>query len=140
MLALTVAKGGFKLKPMKEGDCDPDAPLAADMTGMKPRCGNLNMQSVNGNTRWSFGTGTISSLAGQLSRALGVHVIDQTRITDKFVFTFEFARDPDIDSQSGSVGTALEEQLGLKLTRTKAPRGFIVIDAIERPTGGGQRP
>jgi len=140
MQTLTTAKGGFKLKPMQEGDCDPDAPLSIDMTGKKPKCGNLNMMTVDGKTRWSFGTGTMSGLAGQLSRAMGVHVIDQTGITDKFVFVFEFARDPDIDGQSASVNTALEEQLGLKLTKTKAPRGFLVIDSIERPSTGGGRP
>jgi uncharacterized protein (TIGR03435 family) len=96
--------------------------------------------SVDGKTRWSFGTGTMSGLAGQLSRAMGVHVIDKTGITDKFVFVFEFARDPDIEGQTASVNTALEEQLGLKLTNTKAPRGFLVIDAIERPSTGGGRP
>ena len=110
------------------------------MAGKKPVCGNLNMMTVDGKTRWSFGGVTISNLASQLSRALGVHVIDQTGITDKFVFIFEFARDPDVDGQSASVSTALEEQLGLKLTKTKAPRGFIVIDAIERPSTGGGRP
>jgi hypothetical protein len=36
----------------------------------------------------------------------------------------------------GSVNsfTALEEQLGLKLEKTKAPTGFIVIDHVERPS------
>lgn len=140
MQTLTIAKGGFKLKPMQEGDCDPDAPLSVDMTGKKPKCGNLNMMTVDGKTRWSFGSGTISSLASQLSRVMGIHIIDKTGITDKFVFVFEFARDPDIEGQTASVNTALEEQLGLKLTNTKAPRGFLVIDAIERPSTGGGRP
>jgi uncharacterized protein (TIGR03435 family) len=138
MQTLTVAKSGFKLKPMQEDDCDPDGPTAAAITGTKPRCGTLYMMTVEGKTRWSFGTGTMSSLASQLSRALGVHVIDQTGITDKFVFVFEFARDSDPGSESPSVGTALEEQLGLKLTKIRGPRGFIVIDAIERPSTGGR--
>ena len=33
--------------------------------------------------------------------------------------------------------TALNDQLGLKLVKTKGPRGFLVIDAIERPTPDG---
>jgi hypothetical protein len=35
--------------------------------------------------------------------------------------------------------TALEEQLGLRLERVRAPREFIVIDQVQRPTPGGDR-
>jgi uncharacterized protein (TIGR03435 family) len=142
LYALTVGKGGFKLKPMKDGDCAPNdgTPPASppDMTA-KPRCGNLNMMTVEGKTRWNWGTGTMSSLANQLSRVFGVHVIDQTKITDQFVFRFEFTRAPDPLDTESSVMAALDEQLGLKLTKTKGPRGFIVIDHIERPTPDGPR-
>ena len=31
------------------------------------------------------------------------------------------------------LSTAVEQQLGLKLEKTKGPRGFLVIDHIERP-------
>jgi uncharacterized protein (TIGR03435 family) len=137
LYALSAAKSGFKLKPMKDGDCEPNPNdgTPPDPKAAKPRCGNLNMMTVDGKTRWTFGTGTMSSLAGQLSRAIGVHVMDRTAITDAFVFTFEFRRDQDPpDTESASVSTALEEQLGLKLTKTRGPRGFIVIDRIERPT------
>ncbi|HEX5217588.1 MAG TPA: M56 family metallopeptidase [Vicinamibacterales bacterium] len=140
MQTLTIAKGGFRLKPMKEGDCEPYVPNAPMQPTGKAVCGALNMAGGDGRTRWTFGGFKISSLAGQLSRALGIHVIDKTGITDQFVFTFEFARDADTDGQAASVGTALEEQLGLKLTSTKAPRGFLVIDSIERPSTGGGRP
>jgi uncharacterized protein (TIGR03435 family) len=92
------------------------------------------MMTTNGLTRWQFGTGSMSSLANQLSRALGTHVIDRTGITDKFVFNFEFMREPDVlNIESSQVATALKEQIGLTITNVKAPRGFIVIDSIERP-------
>ena len=136
MYELNVAKSGFKLKPMKEGDCDPDGPMRPDPAASKPRCGTLYMTSSDpGGTRWSFGTGTMASLAGQLSRSLGMHVIDRTAITDKFVFTFQFGADPNaLSIETSGVSTALKDQLGLTLTTIKAPRGFIVIDAIDRPT------
>jgi uncharacterized protein (TIGR03435 family) len=138
MYELKVAASGFKLKPMKEGDCEPDDGTPPDRNAAKPRCGNLYMMTANGLTRWSFGTGTMSSLANQLSRSLGTHVIDRTRITDKFVFTFEFTRAADeLNIESSGVSTALRDQLGLTISNTKAPRGFIVIDAIERPTERG---
>jgi uncharacterized protein (TIGR03435 family) len=137
LLALTVAKGGFKLKPMKDGDCEPNdgtPPSLSDVNAAKPRCGNLNMTTNEGMTRWTFGTGSMSGLAGQLSRVLGVHIVDKTGITDQFVFRFEFRRGDDAFATEAFVFAALDEQLGLKLDKTKGPRGFIVIDAIERPT------
>jgi uncharacterized protein (TIGR03435 family) len=153
MFALTVAKSGFKLKPMKDGDCEPldgtggmpPGPLAP---GAKPRCNSLNMSGRGPNTAWTFGGFPVSSLAGRLSGALGRQVIDRTGITGDFIIYFEFHPDEntpgivwpaerDADTsvpQAASVFTALEQQLGLKIEKTKAPRGFIVIDSIERPT------
>jgi bla regulator protein BlaR1 len=138
LYGLTVAKGGLKLRPMKEGDCDPDRLGPIDQNAAKPRCGNLTMAGVEGKTRWTFGGAKLSDLAGQLSRLLGVHVVDQTGITDQFVMRLEFTREPDVaDIESTSVFTALNDQFGLKLVKTKGPRGFLVIDAIERPTPDG---
>jgi uncharacterized protein (TIGR03435 family) len=144
LLSLTVGKGGFKLKPMKEGDCvpyDANAPTGPPdpktMLTAKPTCGQLSMTGSEGKTIWKWGTGTVSSLANQLSRVLGIHIVDNTGITDKFVYVFEFQRDPDALLTENYVRTALEEQLGLKLDKAKGRRGFIAIDAIERPTPDG---
>jgi uncharacterized protein (TIGR03435 family) len=47
-------------------------------------------------------------------------------------------RDSDTSEEpAASIFTALEQQLGLKLESVKAPRGFLVIDHIERPTTNG---
>jgi uncharacterized protein (TIGR03435 family) len=145
MMSLTVGPGGLKLKPMKDSDCDPNVAPSFDPAAPL-RCGNLGMLAgEGGKTLWTFAAFPMSALAGQLSRTLRVHVIDNTKITDKFVFRFEFARGQDSFETEASVAAALDDQLGLKLTRTKGPRGFLVIDAVERPTpdggrGGGERP
>lgn len=138
MFKLVVAKGGFKLKPMKEDDCEQgDGPV--NTQAPKPRCGNINMQSVNGRTRWVFGAHQISQLASMLTRDAGAHVINETGLTDKYVFTFEFVRSDatrggtDAAPTGPDVNTALQEQLGLKLEPTRAPRGYLVIDSIQRP-------
>ncbi len=135
MYSLTVGKGGFKLKPMKEGDCvvlDMSAPM--DMNPRIPKCGQLNMNLVEGKTVWTFGGFTMASFAGRLTSALKMHVIDNTNISDKFVFRFSFPRDPDPLITETGIFAAVEEQVGLKLEKTQGPRGFLVIDAIERPT------
>ena len=140
MFKLVVGKGGFKLKPMNEGDCVPgDGPV--DMQATKPRCGNIMMLGGPGINRWTFGGYKISQLANMLTRSAGAHVIDATGLTDKYVFKFEFARE--FTREDGTttsaptapdLNTALQEQLGLKLEPTRGPRGYLVIDHIERPT------
>ena len=137
LYSLTVGKGGLKLKPMKDGDCDPDAEPGLPVAGAKPKCGNLMMGGSPTTYRWTFNGFALSSLASQLSRTLGVHVVDKTGITDKFMFQFEFSRDEAGGGDAASAFTAVEEQLGLKLEKTKGPRGFLVIDAIERPIPDG---
>jgi uncharacterized protein (TIGR03435 family) len=154
MFALGVAKSGFKLKPMKPGDCDDDPNAPFDPNPAKPRCGGINTNFLGPNTVWTFGGFDLSSLAGRLSRTVGLHVIDKTGVTGEFIMRLEFhpddntpgitwpaERDADRSApQAASIFAALEQQLGLKLEKTKAPRGFIVIDRIERPTPDSPAP
>jgi uncharacterized protein (TIGR03435 family) len=74
-----------------------------------------------------------------------------TGVTDWFKYVLEFVLDdnspglrgpeqllvppqpPDVPP-AATIFTALEEQLGLRLDPAKAPREFIVIDHVERPS------
>ena len=150
MLAMTVSKAGLKVKPMKEGDCAPYDGSTIDFNATKPTCGNLTMVGVDGHTRWTFGGFTLRSLAMSVSRALGLHVIDRTGIAGEFIMQLDFRREPrpgenaareasgrDAVSALGDappLATALEDQLGLKLESVRGPRGYLVIDRIERPS------
>jgi uncharacterized protein (TIGR03435 family) len=152
MFALTVAKGGLKIKPMNTGDCTtyvPGAPASEDPA--KPSCGSLMMRGNGPNTVWTFAGHELHSLAMRLSGTLGRYVIDQTGVTDTFVYRLEFHPDentpgihwpPERDAdqsvpQAASIFTALEQQLGLKIEKTRAPRGYLVIDHVERPSTNG---
>jgi uncharacterized protein (TIGR03435 family) len=150
MYALTVAKSGFKLKPMQEGDCIPDGPPEWPAGG-RPAC-NWTGWDVNGpNRRLLLGGVTLNVLArdfGQL--ILDRNVIDRTGITGKFVFRLEYSPDENtrcifpgrpcpVDTNSdippaATIFTALEQQLGLKLEPIKGPREHIVIDHVEPPS------
>jgi uncharacterized protein (TIGR03435 family) len=148
MYALTVAKSGFKLKPAKPGDCESYVPgQAVDPSAAKPPCGNMTSNANGPNAVWTFTGFEIEAVAGRLSRTLDRHVIDKTGLTGDFIIRLEFHPDEntpgivwpaerDADEtipRAASVFTALEQQLGLKIEKTRAPRGFLVIDHAERP-------
>ena len=92
-----------------------------------------------------------------LSRLLDAPIVNRTGIPDtaSFSFVLEFvpddslgreyfdqvargdrqiASDPSTVPRAPGIVTALEEQLGLRLERVRAPREFIVIDQVERPS------
>ena len=92
----------------------------------------------------------VTLVATALGRGGRGPVVDRTGNTQKFNFALEFAidentpgaslfnfpgDDPGADvPRAPTMSTALEEQLGLRLEPAKAPREFIVIDQIERPS------
>jgi uncharacterized protein (TIGR03435 family) len=154
MYALTVAKGGFKLMPVEEGSCIPIDPAkgvrVSEMlpAGQKPLCvSHVGWDGPN----WTMdATGqTPGRLAGGLSLIMDRPVIDKTGITGLFDFHLVFAHD---ETTPGNFPTGLDspfaasdlppgpsaftvlERIGLKLVQDKGPRGYIVIDRVEKPT------
>jgi uncharacterized protein (TIGR03435 family) len=126
-------------------------PMLADVRrGEKRVCGQLPER--NGpNQVFVAGSSTFSVLAQQLAPRLGrVRVYDKTGLIDPFDWILEFAPDgnasgpatlnPQAAPESSDVPrgptifVALEEQLGLRLDPAQAPRDFIVIDGVERPS------
>jgi uncharacterized protein (TIGR03435 family) len=154
-LALEVAPGGLKIKPLQEGDCEREK--KTKFPNPKPRCG-MSIGDFNGpNWRWEQGSAPLATLAALgLSAALRAPVIDRTGTTDKFALIFEYAPD---ESTPGLLGWCQEliqrfpdqppnclgrptapsihaalSQLGLKVEPIKAPREFLVVDRVERPS------
>ncbi|HEY4089574.1 MAG TPA: M56 family metallopeptidase [Bryobacteraceae bacterium] len=155
MYNLTVAKGGLKLKPMEPGGCFEHDPSKGTFTseilppGQKPMC---TVWLHKNGPDWALDAAgqKPGNLTGMLANALGRHVFDKTGVTDLYIFHLQFAHDettpgnlppgmidrmfPPTDVPSGpSIFTALEA-VGLKLEPTKGPRGFIVVDHVERPS------
>jgi uncharacterized protein (TIGR03435 family) len=93
-------------------------------------------------------TGTpIDSLVGQFPRMPGIDrpVLDETGLSGKYDFQFSLTDFqlgmrveqngiPAADSESGSVFTALQDQLGLKLEPRRAPISVFAIDRAEKPS------
>ncbi len=66
----------------------------------------------------------------------GRPVVDRTGLTGTFNADLEWApdsSDPAATPDGPGFVTALEEQLGLKLTRGRAPQDVLIIDSVKRP-------
>jgi uncharacterized protein (TIGR03435 family) len=137
--ALTVAEGAPKLKPAPEGSCKP-----LDLENLSRRdeqtryCGHGPSRVENGSVIADWYGITIKELAARvLPIQVGRLVVDRTGLDGRFDIHLEFRR---AETQAGEVSAAplifgaLERQLGLKLTATKAPVDVVVVDSIERPS------
>jgi uncharacterized protein (TIGR03435 family) len=154
MYALTVAKGGFKLKPMKDGDCtklEPGQGMKMVGVGDKPYCNWTGWPLHGPNRTLMAGSITMSRLAQDLGELImDRNVIDRTGILGEYNVLVEYAPDENtrcfgpaeycaVDPNSeippaGTIFAALQQQLGLKLEQTMGPREHIVIDRVSRPS------
>ena len=123
VLALVVARNGFKLMPLDSSRCAPPNPscgFSATPTEIVAR--GMSMDQ----------------LAVRLSRSIGQTVVNKTGVSGIFDFKVAWTQDEQFRapgaSASPSIFTALSEQLGLRLQSDRAPIEIFVIDSIERPT------
>jgi uncharacterized protein (TIGR03435 family) len=129
--AITIAKGGHKLKPSESKSNLPGY-------GRSPRGMIVGNSTI---TQWAaiLGANTLATLDRP--------VVDQTGLGDKrWDFTLNYTSDAALAAQAaGGAGaadpdappdlfTAFQQQLGLKLEATKAPVDVIVVDGVTKPT------
>jgi uncharacterized protein (TIGR03435 family) len=121
ILALVVGSGGAKMKASTSGD----------EAGMQGAPGRLTATRA-----------TMRQLASQLSRMTGRTVEDRTGLRGEFNLTLTWTiedRGPDPLNRPGpgsdapALSTALQEQLGLRLERSRGAVEVLVIDSVERP-------
>ena len=150
MFALTVAKGGPKIKPWgAEDECTEwdratqKPPPMKDVLEMirrgdRPPCGLGVMVGTNGaNRAFAMNGVPMDGVAYWLSTVVGRHVLDRTGLPGRYTLYLEYApEDSSADPAGPSIVTAVQKQWGLKLEPAKGPRGFIVIDRVERPSAG----
>jgi uncharacterized protein (TIGR03435 family) len=87
-----------------------------------------------------------NQIAPYLSAYVGRVVVDKTGLTERYDFDLRWTPDvapqgrsataqpPAIEPSGVSIFTALQEQLGLRLTATRAMVDVLVIDRLEHPT------
>jgi uncharacterized protein (TIGR03435 family) len=158
--ALTVAKGGPKLRRFREGSCVPldlkileqfPPPPFPDLPPGKQYCGGIDPAD---GSRW---VAAVASMRGPnvtlearamsidefIQHALGPKLdrplLNKTGIAGRFDFHLEYAADETgpvpSDAAGPSISTALQKQLGLRLEPAKGTREVLVIDHVERPSG-----
>lgn len=115
--ALTVAKGGFKLKPVEPGSSDTSSNGTRILTLTAKRT-------------------SMEYLAEIVARSLGEPVVDKTGMPGVYDFELRWNTDDQntsgVDADVPSIFTALQETLGLRLQSQKVPGEIIVVDHVER--------
>jgi len=117
---LTVAKNGPKLKP---GDPNRKGAWNRRLAEREPGVSRL------------VGPGSIEDLVWALSARLESPVRNLTGLAGGwYEFDVPFARDITVTTPVPDLVTAVEQDLGLKLKRTRGPVQVLVVDRVERPT------
>jgi uncharacterized protein (TIGR03435 family) len=147
---LTVAKGGPKFQQSREKSCTTfnwirNSPPPGQIANIHCGAAELTNAQLNrtldavGISIWGVSPDA-PGLTWFLSRELDRIVIDKTGLTGLFDFYLEWNRAATLDKAAASADpdnpslfTALQDQLGLKLTSEKGPVEILVIDHAEKP-------
>jgi uncharacterized protein (TIGR03435 family) len=139
--SLTLAKSGGKLGAgLVESAAGACGPVNAESPPSAAACGTV----TPGPGRIRGQRGRISQLADRPSTILGRTVVDKTGLTSVYDMELTYTPDPSMTQQlppgfpgsdvpGPSLFTAVQEQLGLKLTAGKGPVEVIVVDTAEKP-------
>ena len=148
---LTVGKGKVKLvmsTPEEVGAGDPAGPLvkfgAPGEYGKLLRAGFIIFPYKGTRSTANHAMGREQSLADitkVLNSLMNAHVVDKTGLTGKYDFTLDWVPDgvtmiqegdgPEIAPPHG-IPTALEDQLGLKLIRSKVALDTVIVDSADK--------
>ena len=129
--AMTIAKGGSKLQQVKAADSDgPGQPT--------PAAAGVDVQAHGSGQGLEFvvRSASMRAVVGMLASQVEAPVLDRTGLSGYYDFTLQFGRPWSANNPDSwpDIFTAIQEQLGLKLDRTRADVPNIIIDHIEKPT------
>ena len=109
---MVVAKGGPKLQATKGGS----------------GWGSISPNQIAGSKE------DAATIAQFLSYAIHQPVVDHTGLTGSYDIKLSYAplNDPNATSNNPDIFTAIQDQLGLKLSPAKVPVDYLVIDHVDR--------
>jgi uncharacterized protein (TIGR03435 family) len=145
---LTIAKGGAKLKESTPDSCKPfDLSHPAADPHTVP-CG-VPVMGIKAGDMVADGHGmTMAEFAARMLRRVDRPVIDKTGLTGRYDFHLEYAISGPMringeaapgasvlaNPAGASMLSAVQSQLGLRLSPDKASTDVIVVDSVERPS------
>jgi len=148
--ALVLAKPGTLGADLKKSTVDCDAIQTARLTAEargaaapppvspdgRPVCGFRGVQGGGPGVPGGLQAGGIPmwQLANLLPRFVERTVVDRTGLEGYYDWQLLFSPPRAADQSGGSIFTALQEQMGLKLESTRALVEVWVVDRLERPT------
>jgi uncharacterized protein (TIGR03435 family) len=133
----------FQLAVHHETRTMPGYALIAARNGIRAKLSDPNTKFSGSSTHTTMTvTGcTMQVLAIRLSPILGRPVVDMTQDPHAFDFSLRWAPEGEVQtgasataSDEGSLFTALQEQVGVKLESRKVPVDVLVIDRAELPS------
>ncbi|HEX3743515.1 MAG TPA: TIGR03435 family protein [Bryobacteraceae bacterium] len=133
--SLTVARSGVRFKAHMEGPPD-DKPQSfgsktdSDGYPLIPRGAGLAV--MNGRARAKFPNTGVDTITGMLTGQLHSPVSDDTGLTGKYDFELFWSTEAGTGDNGPDLIAAVQEQLGLKLQRKKAPVEVVVVDHAEK--------
>ena len=141
---LTVGSGGPKVPLSPDQDpllrLDARAPRAIGTDGRPALTRGSSSISGGNPMRYQSNAVPISGLINMIRNLTGNPVIDKTGLTGLYDIKLEWAPDTltttslEATNDRPFLPTAVQEQLGLRLTLTKGPVEVLIIDSVERPT------
>jgi uncharacterized protein (TIGR03435 family) len=144
---VAAAKGSFNPPRPKEDGCTSALP-GAQPPGTFP-CGRVGINGAPGGIEMNGRKAPMAEFVRMLASLMGHPVIDHTGFAGEFDLHLTFVPDesleglppgppgvslPPPDPTKPTIFSALQEQMGLKLTSSKGPVEVLVIDHVERPT------
>ena len=124
-------KFGSKLQPTKVETVDPSIPNAAPPETRGPDIQN-RMDSHGHVMTVRFLT--TKGMAGLFGAMLQATIVDKTGLADRYDFTLQYTYESTDPDSYPTLTTAIQEQLGLKLERTRGSVDVFVIDHIDHPS------
>lgn len=131
-------KERFALKLREDSKAMPIYALVAGKTGPKMKkadaVGNINSSGKNGLMHLS-GKTTLAKFADRLSARLDRPVVDQTGLEGSYEIELEWTADT-VDNPAAdappSIYTAVQDQLGLRLSATKGPVRQLIVEHVDK--------
>jgi uncharacterized protein (TIGR03435 family) len=114
---VVIAAGGLRMSPAK-ANAGPPPNFAPYLTRTEEH---------------DVGVASIATLIRRVMMAVGGPVVDKTGLEGEYEIDLRYALDPETRrADTGSLASAMEKQLGLKLEERKGPAEVLVVDHAER--------